>query len=58
MRHHFRILTVSAMLTVLTFGCAALAQAEGSGEKPRLKSVLTNVPVVGHVVDGLDEEGN
>ncbi|GGU87171.1 hypothetical protein GCM10010211_61730 [Streptomyces albospinus] len=53
MRRHLRILTVSAVFTLLTFGLAAPAQAGGSGGKSPLTSVLISVPVVGHLLDGL-----
>ncbi|MGD3111160.1 hypothetical protein [Streptomyces sp. YGL11-2] len=54
MRRHLRILTVSATLTLLTFGLAAPAEAGGSGSKSPLVTVLTSVPVVGHLLDGLN----
>ncbi|WP_438489934.1 hypothetical protein [Streptomyces sp. S186] len=58
MRRHFRILTVSAALTLLAFGFVAPAHAGdsgGSGKAPKIKAVLTNVPVVGHLLDGLND---
>ncbi|MYT27609.1 MULTISPECIES: hypothetical protein [unclassified Streptomyces] len=56
MRRHFHILTISAALALLTFGFVAPAHAGGSGGKsPRIKTVLNNVPVVGHLLDGLDD---
>ncbi|WP_157878990.1 hypothetical protein [Streptomyces sp. CT34] len=55
MRRHLRVLTVSAMLTLLTFGLAAPAQAGAAGGKPPLKTVLTSVPGVADLL-GLDDD--
>ncbi|MGD3110696.1 hypothetical protein [Streptomyces sp. YGL11-2] len=54
MRRHLRIMTVSATLTLLTFGLAAPAQAAVSGGKPPLTAVISSVPVVSDLL-GLDD---